>query len=424
VARGRAGIPRPELLQVLRPVAEALDDLARQSGLHHRALHPSRIVPRPDGVWIMDWGLVDLFEMTTGQALAPPNARYAALDRATPEARATADVYSLALIYAEMLTGCHPLARGRGRQPDLDLVPTADRPVLARALSADPRARFISCTELIQALETAGANAGPPAPPAVVAVETLLQPSLRSRVSLPTVPEFVREALLIGAGPMSSYQDLQFVLRPGQRIEHRCSLRGPLKRLGQRLDAFRDEWGAEAAVENDSTFLFHVPPPGRLWHRLWKRKAGLVVFVQVFNGGPEQRSAEALIQISPSESASERNRARLQEMGPVVLKSLLAHLPTSAERRTAVRWPFPYPIQVLSVGADRGRARVLEGEGRDLSFGGVGIILPQPPPSELIYVRFPALSGLEAVAALARVVRVQTLPEERCEVGAAWTGLP
>src|SRR5262249_45452534 len=95
------------------------------------------------------------------------------------------DQYSLALIFAEMLTGMYPRLKGTAGKPgyyrrpghgdartnsqrrpdvgpgksamrgqvkvDLDLLPAADRPAIARALSDDPSERYPSCVALIEA---------------------------------------------------------------------------------------------------------------------------------------------------------------------------------------------------------------------------------------------------------------------------------
>src|SRR5262249_40074523 len=88
------------------------------------------------------------------------NVRYAAPELFTPTVGRHCDQYSLALIYAEMLTGTHPF-RGLGPRiytsesmtPDLAGLPEWDRVVIERALHADPDRRFSSCTEMLLALE-------------------------------------------------------------------------------------------------------------------------------------------------------------------------------------------------------------------------------------------------------------------------------
>src|SRR5262249_16017562 len=70
------------------------------------------------------------------------------------------DQYSLAVVYAELLTGKVPFDGKNCRQlmlqhstetPNLEGLPASDLAIIARALAKDPAQRFASCTELINA---------------------------------------------------------------------------------------------------------------------------------------------------------------------------------------------------------------------------------------------------------------------------------
>src|SRR5262249_17371902 len=95
-----------------------------------------------------------------GQDIAQRNARYAAPELFTPTMGRHADQYSLALIYAEMLTGTHPF-RGLGPRiytaetmtPDLAGLPEWDGVVTERPAHAAPDRRCSNCTEMLLALE-------------------------------------------------------------------------------------------------------------------------------------------------------------------------------------------------------------------------------------------------------------------------------
>src|SRR5262249_22645056 len=71
------------------------------------------------------------------------------------------DQYSLALVYAELLTGSFPYPGQTSPQlilqhvtaaPDLSQLPPGDRPAVARALAKQPAQRFASCSEFARAL--------------------------------------------------------------------------------------------------------------------------------------------------------------------------------------------------------------------------------------------------------------------------------
>jgi serine/threonine protein kinase len=155
-AAGRPGVPRDELLRHLRAAAEALDALHEWHGLCHLGLHPSNLLVQDDRLWVADFGLVQLVWLPTGQLAGPLNARYAAPELFEPSEGGPgpgADQYSLALIYAEMLSGAPP----RPQRPD-SAVP---HPAPGRGRRARPASTSTCCRR-----PTAPSSPGPwtPAP--------------------------------------------------------------------------------------------------------------------------------------------------------------------------------------------------------------------------------------------------------------------
>src|SRR5262249_10473820 len=119
-----------------------------------------------DELRITDSGLVPLIWQPGGWSAHHLNARYAAPELLAGHTSPACDQYSLALVYLEMLVGVHPhqgltrrqLAESKWRgKLSLTAVSAADAAILARALDADPAARFPSCTALIRALQRAEA---------------------------------------------------------------------------------------------------------------------------------------------------------------------------------------------------------------------------------------------------------------------------
>src|SRR5262249_51319925 len=108
-ARGQPGIPRPHLLALLGPVTPALDPPAAQPSVHPLGITPRNLLlGEGDRPFIADFGLAELLWAPAGQAVARLNARYAAPELCEKQAGRAGDQYSLALVYAEMLTGAHP----------------------------------------------------------------------------------------------------------------------------------------------------------------------------------------------------------------------------------------------------------------------------------------------------------------------------
>src|SRR5207249_2596039 len=70
------------------------------------------------------------------------------------------DQYSLAIVYQQLLTGTVPfwsanpyqlLLQHVSGKPDLSALPTADQPLVAKALAKSPEQRFASCMDFVQA---------------------------------------------------------------------------------------------------------------------------------------------------------------------------------------------------------------------------------------------------------------------------------
>jgi eukaryotic-like serine/threonine-protein kinase len=175
-ADGRQGIPRRELLRYLHDAAEALDFMAAQFRLQHLDIKPSNLFLMGGRLKIGDFGLLrevcHLSASNTG-ALSPA---YAAPESLSGEMSLYADQYQLAIVYQEMLTGVRPF-RGRTAlqlseqhlhaPPNVASLAPGEQPVIGRALAKDPKARFPSCGEMVQAL----ASIEVAEPPAEVLVE-------------------------------------------------------------------------------------------------------------------------------------------------------------------------------------------------------------------------------------------------------------
>ncbi len=170
-------IPFPEAVTLVREVASALA-YAHQQGIIHRDIKPENIMLSGGHAVVADFGIARALSAAqqgpeggmTGVGFAIGTPAYMSPEQATAsEVDGRSDEYSLACVFYEMVTGATPFAGQTvqavlaksltGARPRLSKVtPTvpadADAPV-ARALSADPAARFDSVTSFAQALEAA-----------------------------------------------------------------------------------------------------------------------------------------------------------------------------------------------------------------------------------------------------------------------------
>ena len=160
---GRTGIAREVLLAYLREAAEALDVMHVRHGLQHLDIKPQNLFLLSNHVKVGDFGLVQSLSGNGpgGVALGAITPLYAAPEVFQGRISPHSDQYSLAIVYQELLTGTLPFAGKNSRQlmlqhcqgqPNLQPLPEADRPVIARALSKLPEQRFPSCSDFINAL--------------------------------------------------------------------------------------------------------------------------------------------------------------------------------------------------------------------------------------------------------------------------------
>jgi serine/threonine protein kinase len=159
--KGLPGIPRELLIDLLRDAADALDFLSQKHDLQHLDVKPGNLLIVADRIKVADFGLVKDLQEQNQSLVGGLTPTYAAPEIFDGRPDRRSDQYSLAIVYQELLTGQMPfngrstaeLARQHLNQaPNLDSLPPADRPVIARALAKNPLNRFSSCRQLIDQL--------------------------------------------------------------------------------------------------------------------------------------------------------------------------------------------------------------------------------------------------------------------------------
>ncbi len=161
---GQPGIPRAELLGYLEEAAEVLDVMNLQYGLQHLDIKPPNLFLVHCHVKVGDFGLVQGLRGPSrgpGRSLGGITPQYAAPETFVGNPSSNSDQYSLAITYQELLTGTRPFAGSTPSQlalqhahepPHLTPLPSADQPIVARALAKDPQQRFPSCRDFVKAL--------------------------------------------------------------------------------------------------------------------------------------------------------------------------------------------------------------------------------------------------------------------------------
>lgn len=194
-------------LPFLTQLAGAID-FARTAGVGHGALHLRDVFVTPDEARASGFGIVEALERVGVRA--PVRRPYSAPERiAGAEWSTPADVFSLAAIAYELLTGRRP--SGTGEQigdvsgDNLGGKAVAIRSVLARAMQEDPTRRYATALGFASALEAA-AHAGT-TDHSVIAIPQLIPDSPRSSstgtvATAPTLSSAVSEPALPPVAPI------------------------------------------------------------------------------------------------------------------------------------------------------------------------------------------------------------------------------
>ncbi len=396
------GLPRDHLLGWLRPVAEGLDELVRQTGLRHLGLTPRSLLFDDDVLRIADFGVLPLLWQPAGQLHGQLQARYAAPELFEGQVSESCDAYSLAIVFQEMLTGTSPWRGRRSGPPNLAPLTEADRAVLQRALDADPRRRFGTCTELIAALEAAGGtrfDAGVEdgeAGPAALVAELIVEAGGGSVLAPPE---------LWGLSPRGALQ-----------LQHHFAARLPATGAKARFEGFRRQWNAQAVREGEDSLVFQVRLPGTFWQR-WLGSAGmLAVDLRWTRSGG---GADLEVRIGAGDKGK-IDDGLLRQVAPLLLESLRTQLEAHPERRGRKRLAWTQPVRASFQGEDGAWSEPIEGQGKDISLTGMGLYLPRVLPGPQVRLELSTPTRPEPVELCGHCVRVQRCPDGRYQAGVAF----
>jgi len=150
-----------EALAIVPPLCDALQ-FAHERGIVHRDIKPENLLLTKDGrIKIADFGIARMLgETNDDQAAGTPG--YMAPEQTNTPGRvdSRADIYSLGVVFYEILTGELPSQRIEGPSRKVHIDVRIDEIVL-RALETEPALRFQTAAEMRTRLEQTMSGAGP-----------------------------------------------------------------------------------------------------------------------------------------------------------------------------------------------------------------------------------------------------------------------
>jgi serine/threonine protein kinase len=428
-ARKQPGVPRGELIEDLRAAAEVLDYVYQQHGVEHLGLNPHNLVLDNGWLQIAEFGYAQLLWLPAGQDVARRNARYAAPELFGGERRRGCDQYSLALIYAEMLTGVHPF-RGaspqvyvpRGTAPDLARLSELDREVVARALRPNPQDRWASCTDMLLALEGTSSELN----------------SLRGVDSFATLVENARDgkqrSVYTGVSPAALNQLIAEIIStaggsdpvaPGpsacegkdaSTLKHAFQAGMPIGTARVKLEEYARELGAQVRRQGDDGCLLFLQLPASFWQQWLGRQPGLEIEVQLARVNPMSATPiEVSARVRSVACAAKQGRDLIEKTGLGLIDALQKQLLVHSEKRVQDRLLWPHALTVIPLAADGQREEPIVCRGKDISATGIGFYLPHELATADVLIELPNTPPITVPATL---VRAKRCADEWYEVGA------
>jgi serine/threonine protein kinase len=409
--RGNKGLQRGQLLCWLGEAAGALDELALR-GVPHLGLSPRLLYTHGESLWVADHGLVALL----GQAPAP---RYAAPEVVQELGGLQSDVYSLACIYQELLTGIHPLAGRRLDQPNLGALPVCDRDLIRAALSLDPAGRPARCWDLIERL----IQVSPSRQLSIGLHQQVLSASSEEPVCLEVGLSGPRRALadLIGevADAAPDHVPDRWQVLPRGRLALSTVFPAPVPRETVRplFNAFRERWKGKLKEDSETHLCFEVSGPTPFWKRWMGRVPTLTVELSWQPATPPASLEPEIRARVQGPCLRGDDQALLREMAPALLDDLRTSVQATPDRRSEKRILFGNPLQASLVLDTDDALHHIEAQGKDLSLTGVGLFLPPIEPGRLVQINLSSTTRPKPVVMAGTCVRSRRVDGDRYEAG-------
>jgi serine/threonine protein kinase len=433
-SRKQPGIPRGELVDYIRAAAEVLDYLYLQHNIQHFNLNPRRLVLDNGWLQIAEFGYAQLLWEPAHQNIAVRNARYAAPELFTAKRSRHCDQYSLALIYAEMLTGVHPFLglspdaySGKRMPPSLDRLTELDREVIRRALDPDPQKRWGNCTEMLLALEGTSPELNKELTDRPDHFAKLVQSqrheprkSAYTGMNPADLNQVIADLINAAGGHVTPLSNVDPALSNTHDAVH-CQFQAglPLGAAHERLQSFSQKVFAKLVHQDDATCTMHFDLPSNFWRQWWGQQPRLELRIEMAR---VNRMSPAPIEVKARLQALHCTRKKaaelLSKMSLDLMEALEQHLVVNSEKRTKDRLLWPYAITVVPIDRLGQREEPIECRGKDLSQSGIGFYLPHELNTSEVLIEVPNPRHPPVVTIPATLVRVKRCADGWYDVGA------
>jgi serine/threonine protein kinase len=429
------GIPRDELMGYLTKVAEALDELYERYKVRHLGLNPLNLVLDDNDIQIAEFGQIPIMWLPQGNAAGHLNSVYSAPELDRPGDSPTADQFSLAIIYVEMLTGKPPKRGKSDREFELFLspLPPTERRVIERACRPDPKDRFASCLEMMQELTkrppqrlclTSVSVEGRPPVLHYSDLEHGLEPRYQPLFEpLPSAEKFIANLIAWHTGRDTGSREMPPVSQLRNPVfEESFPIQAiPIKLLKHKFQVILEQCDSRDIERTDHAIGFIVDgkAPERTYFRK-KQQQSLHVIVAVEE--PETKPAvfsNVSVRIEPLTPDGAELEPGMAALRSRILRTIRTSMHEAPERRSEVRTICDFAAKLYPVIPDWRPEQVVVGRVTDLCAGGIGLVVPFRPPTKHVYLRPEGPQDEHAV--LIQIVRCRTTTDGGyalgCELG-------
>jgi hypothetical protein len=369
-----------------------------------------------------------------GQDVAQRNARYAAPQLFGPDLPRGCDQYSLALIYAEMLTGVHPFQGqspttyvSRGTLADLARLPDLDRAVIARALDADPQKRWPSCTEMLLALEGTSPELNQQLAEKPDSFARLLdntrgskKTSIYTGVSPAELNQVIADIIADAGGGYDATAGAAATLAAGVNVLHHTFQAGlPIGTARGKLEDYARELGAQIRRQDDRGCVLRLQLPANFWQHWLGREPTLEIEVGLARVNPMSATPiEVTACVRALQCTPKQGHDLVEHTGTDLIDALQKHLLVNSEKRVQDRLLWPNDLTIIPLHHDGRQDDPIICRAKDISHTGIGFYLPHELHTADVLIELPSTLQGAPTTVPATLVRAKRCPDGWYEVGA------